>query len=135
MVGEHSAIEDIRESEDFLPGEPEPEGTPPPTVLIYQTITATEALEMMESGEPFVLLDVRALSEFEEMHIAGAILIPGQELAVRTPAELPDQDVRILVYCRSGRRSADAARILLELGYTNVYDMGGILDWPYEVVR
>ncbi|MCL2827282.1 MAG: rhodanese-like domain-containing protein [Oscillospiraceae bacterium] len=130
-----SVVEDVWEREVPPLEEPPPTETPPPAIApAYQTITATEALEMIESGEPFVLLDVRAQSEFEEAHIADAILIPGQDLADRALAELPDKDMRILVYCRSGRRSAEAVWTLLELGYTNVYDLGGILDWPYEVV-
>jgi len=129
---EDSITEDVEEIEVA----PQPEEAPPPAATpAYQTITAAEGLGIMESGEPFILLDVRAQSEFEEGHIAGAILIPDQELVNRALSELPDQDLRILIYCRSGRRSAEAARALAALGYTNVYDMGGILDWPYEVVR
>ena len=97
----------------------------------HQTISATEAYQMMTDGNIFVLLDVRTEEEFADGHIAGAILIPISELQDRVPKEIPDRDMRILIYCRSGRRSAEAAQILAELGYTRVYDFGGILDWSY----
>jgi rhodanese-related sulfurtransferase len=100
----------------------------------YVTITAEEAKQMMDDGEAFILLDVRTAEEFAEGHISGAILIPDTEITERAPDELPDQDARILVYCRSGRRSALASGELARLGYTQVYDFGGIIDWPYETV-
>ena len=102
---------------------------------MYQVITAEAAWQMMDGEEPYILLDVRTPEEFQEAHIADALLIPYQELAERAQIELPDQDMRILIYCRSGRRSREAAQILWELGYAKVYDFGGILDWPHEVVR
>ena len=118
----------------FLSGsEPEldPEIVDVPPV---QTITATEGRGLMYDGTTYVLLDVRTKDEFYALHIPGAILLPDTELADRIATKVPDQDTRILLYCRTGRRSAEAAMLLAELGYTHVYDMGGIVDWPYETV-
>ena len=98
----------------------------------YRKISAAEAKEMM-NGE-YILLDVRTEEEFKEERIEGAILIPDYEIGERVETELPDKDALILVYCRSGRRSALAANELAEIGYTNVYDFGGIIDWPYDTV-
>ena len=100
----------------------------------YQRITAEEAYNMMAESDDFVLLDVRTEGEFSERHIEGAILIPNDQLRDRAASELPDKGQLILIYCRSGNRSASAARTLLEMGYTNVFDFGGINDWPYETV-
>ena len=100
----------------------------------WRTISAAEAYKMMEESDNYILLDVRTEDEFAERRIDGAILIPDFELSERAEAELPDKDETILVYCRSGRRSAGAAETLAKLGYTNVYDFGGIIDWPYETV-
>lgn len=101
---------------------------------LYRKITPKEALEMMENGD-HLLLDVRSESEFWEIRIDGATLIPDSEISARAQAEIPDKDTTILIYCRSGRRSKNAALELIEMGYTNVYDFGGIIDWPYETVE
>lgn len=98
-------------------------------------ITAKEAKEIIDGSENYVILDVREADEFAKGHIEGAIQISYTELEDRAEAELPDKDQTILVYCRSGRRSAIAAQSLVKLGYTDVRDFGGILDWPYETVR
>ena len=98
----------------------------------YKIISAEEAQKMM-TGE-YILLDVRTDEEFREGHISGAILIPDYEIAVRAESEFPDKDVIILVYCRSGRRSALAAQALSDMGYSNIFDFGGIIDWPYEII-
>jgi len=103
--------------------------------LTYTRISASEARNMMAELDEFVLLDVRTTQEFEQGHIEGAILISEDVLKVRAGDELLDKDAIIFVYCRSGRRSVSAARTLVDLGYTNVYDFGGIESWPYEVVR
>lgn len=95
-------------------------------------ITAKEAKKILDSGESCVLLDVRDQEEFDEKHIPGAILIPGDELEDRAWDELPDENQLILVYCSTGRRSSLAAQTLEDLGYTNVKDLGGIASWPYE---
>lgn len=99
----------------------------------YQKITPEAARERMDSGDDIVVLDVRTLEEYEDKHIPGAILIPNEEIGDDTVLEeLPELDQEILIYCRSGNRSAQAARKLLKAGYTNIYDFGGINDWPYE---
>lgn len=100
---------------------------------IYMNITAEEARQIMDSREDYVILDVRTQEEYDQGHIPGAIVIPNTEIAARAEDVLPDKDQLILVYCRSGRRSKLAAEILVELGYTNIREFGGILDWPYEV--
>ena len=98
----------------------------------YQQITAQEAKAIMDSGEAHVIIDARTQEEFAAGHIANAILIPEYEIADRAEAELPEKDALILVYCRSGRRSKIASEELVKLGYTNVKEFGGIIDWPYE---
>ena len=100
---------------------------------VYMNITAQEAKQIMDSEEGYIILDVRTQQEYEEGHIPGAMLIPDSEIGDRAEAELPDKDQLILVYCRSGRRSKLAAEALVELGYTNIMEFGGIIDWPYEV--
>ena len=100
----------------------------------YMNITAEEAKAIMDRAEDYILLDVREREEYNAGHIPGAILIPYTELETRAEAELPQKDQLILVYCRSGRRSKIAAETLLALGYTNIREFGGIIDWPYEVV-
>ena len=98
-------------------------------------ITAEQGKTMMEDGQEYILLDVRTQEEYDNGHIEGAILIPVDVLQSRAADELPDVNARIIIYCRSGNRSATAARMLADLGYTQVYDMGGIMDWPYAIVR
>ena len=102
-------------------------------VKVYMNISAKEAKQIMDSQEGYVILDVREREEYDAGHIPGAIVIPYTELEERAAEELPDEDQLILVYCRSGRRSKIAAEILVELGYTNIREFGGILDWPYEI--
>lgn len=101
----------------------------------YEQITQIKAKEIMDSGEEYILLDVRTKEEFDDGHIEGAILIPDFEIEERAETALPDKDALILVYCRSGRRSKNAASILAALGYTNVKEFGGINDWAYGVVK
>jgi len=95
-------------------------------------ITAREGKRMLDADDAVILVDVRTLEEFQEEHIPGAILLPLSDLAADAASVLPDLDAKIIVYCRSGNRSAQAATILDGLGYTHIYDMGGIIDWPYE---
>ncbi|MDR1536061.1 MAG: rhodanese-like domain-containing protein [Planctomycetota bacterium] len=114
-------------------GELPPESSEAKTAK-HQKITAGEAYRLMGDGEAFILLDVRTKEEFKEKRIDGAILIPEYEIRERAPEELPDKDARIFVYCRSGRRSALAATDLIDMGYLDVHDFGGIIDWPYETV-
>ena len=100
----------------------------------YQHITADEAKALMDSEEGYIILDVRTDGEFAEGHIPGAILIPDYEIKERAEEILTDKDQLILVYCRSGRRSKNAASGLADLGYTNVKEFGGIIDWKYGTV-
>ena len=100
---------------------------------VYVNITAEEAKVIMESEEGYIILDVREQDEFDAGHIPGAILIPYTQIDEKAKDMLPDKDQLILVYCRSGRRSKIAADSLVELGYTNIKEFGGIIDWPYEV--
>lgn len=98
----------------------------------YMNITAQEAKEIMDTESDYVILDVRTQEEYDEGHIKDAILIPDYEIADRAESELNDKEQLILVYCRSGRRSKNAAKQLSDMGYTNVKEFGGIIDWPYE---
>lgn len=100
----------------------------------YHKISAKEAKARMDSGDAAVILDVRTPGEFAEKHIPGAISLPNETIGNQPPAELPDRNAEILVYCRSGNRSAQAAKKLAAMGYTKLYDFGGIRDWPYETV-
>lgn len=99
----------------------------------YVNITAEQAKEIMDSQEDYIILDTRAQEEYDEGHIPGAILIPHDEITEKAESVLRDKDQLILVYCRSGRRSKLAAADLVKLGYTNIKEFGGIIDWPYEV--
>ena len=101
--------------------------------VTYMNITAEEAKRIMDIEEGYIILDVRAQEEYDESHIPGAILIPHTEIDAKAEEVLTDKDQLILVYCRSGRRSKIAAEALVELGYTNIKEFGGIIDWPYEV--
>ena len=100
---------------------------------VYVNITAEEAKQIMDSEEGYIILDVRTQEEYDEGHIPGAIVISHEEIAEKAEEVLKDKDQLILVYCRSGRRSKIAAEALVELGYTNIKEFGGIIDWPYEV--
>ena len=102
---------------------------------MYEQITAEDAKKIMDSGEDHVILDVREQDEYDAGHIPGAILLPYTETESKTEKMLPDKDKQILVYCRSGRRSKIAAEALVKLGYPNIKEFGGIIDWPYEVEK
>ena len=101
----------------------------------YDQISGPEAKALMDSESGYIIIDARTQEEYDQGHIPGAILIPEYEIADRAEKELPDKDQLILVYCRSGRRSKIAAEELVKLGYTNVKEFGGIIDWKYEVVK
>ena len=101
----------------------------------YDQISGAEAKAWMDSESGYIIIDARTQEEYDEGHIPGAILIPEYEIADRAEKELPDKDQLILVYCRSGRRSKIAAEELVKLGYTNVKEFGGIIDWEYETVK
>ena len=89
---------------------------------------------MMAKNDGHIIVDVRRQDEYDEGHIPGAILIPNESITDKKPSELPDLDQIILVYCRSGRRSKEAAQKLADMGYTNIYEFGGIIDWTGETV-
>lgn len=99
----------------------------------YKKITPEEAKELMVEGN--IILDVRTKEEYDQGHIEGAMLLPVSDILDGKLDSLPDKNQIILVYCRSGNRSATASKYLVKVGYTNVYDFGGIKDWPYEVVQ
>ena len=101
----------------------------------YEQISGAEAKALMDSESGYIIIDARTQEEYDEGHIPGAILIPEYEIADRAEKELPDKNQLILVYCRSGRRSKIAAEELVKLGYTNVKEFGGIIDWEYEIVK
>ena len=103
--------------------------------LGYEQISGEEAKKIMDSETGYIIIDARTQEEFDEGHIENAILIPEYEISERAEKELPDKNQLILVYCRSGRRSKIAAQALVELGYTNVKEFGGIIDWKYEIVK
>lgn len=101
----------------------------------YTNITQDEAKHMMEQDDGHVIVDVRRQDEYDEGHIPGAILIPNETIENDPPVELPDYEQIILIYCRSGRRSKEASQKLADMGYKNVYEFGGIIDWTGEVVK
>ena len=101
----------------------------------YTTITAEDAKVEMEMEEPFLILDVRTQEEYDEGHIPEAVLVSVTDIEDRIESVVPEKSMKLLVYCRSGNRSQAAAEKLVELGYTNVYDFGGIQNWPYEIVK
>ena len=105
-----------------------------PDKAAYHKLSAEEAYEMMASQE-VVVVDVRTREEYDGGHIENAVLVPNESIGSERPEALPDQEATLLVYCRSGRRSKDAAQKLLVLGYQSVYDFGGVIDWPYELVK
>ena len=101
----------------------------------YEQISGAEVKALMDSESGYIIIDARTQEEYDQGHIPGAIMIPEYEIADRAEKELPDKDRLILVYCRSGRRSKIAAEELVKLGYTNVKEFGGIIDWEYEIVK
>ena len=108
--------------------------TPEPQKVEYEEISMQAAIEMMETETDYIILDVRTEEEFKEKHIPNAINVPNEDIGTEEIPELPDKDQLILVYCRSGNRSKKASAKLAELGYTQVKEFGGILNWTGEVV-
>ena len=100
----------------------------------YRQVSMQEAMELMASENSLIILDVRTVAEYESGHIPGAICIPNETIVSTEIPELPDKNQLILVYCRSGNRSKQAAGKLTKLGYTNVVEFGGIHSWPGEIV-
>ena len=101
----------------------------------YEQISMEEAITLMESETDYIILDVRTQEEYDEGHIPGAICIPNETIGDQPPALLPDKDQLILVYCRSGNRSKQASAKLAALGYTNIKEFGGIIDWTGEIEK
>ncbi len=102
--------------------------------ITYKQISQEEAAEMMAKDDGHVIVDVRRMDEYIEGHIPGAICIPNENIDQEKPEKLPDTDQIILVYCRSGNRSKQAAEKLAAMGYRNVYEFGGIITWTGETV-
>ena len=103
----------------------------------YIKITAVQGKEMIDNGN-VIIVDVREQYEYDEEHIEGALLLPLGEIESNVEKIIPDRQAVIIIYCRSGRRSADAAKKFVNLGYQNIYDMGGIIDWinkGYDTVK
>ena len=104
-----------------------------PQEASFVNITAEKAKQLMDTEANYIILDVRTQEEYDQGHIPGATLIPDNRIDADAEKVLTDKNQLILVYCRSGRRSKLAAERLVQLGYTNIKEFGGILDWPYEV--
>jgi rhodanese-related sulfurtransferase len=101
---------------------------------MYRKISAAEAKKIMDNNKDIYILDVRYEDELVDGYIENSILIPVDLVAKQAEEKLPDKSKLVLVYCRSGRRSVKAANQLCKMGYKNVYDFGGIMDWPFEIV-
>ena len=100
----------------------------------YRQITMDEAVDIMAQETGYIILDVRRPDEYAAGHILNAINIPNENIVTDEISQLPDKDQLIMVYCRSGRRSKEAAEKMVKLGYTNIVEFGGILDWKGEIV-
>lgn len=107
--------------------------SPPPQSAAYTQISQDDAKEMMAQDDGHIVVDVRRQDEFDAGHIPGAVCIPNESIADEPPEALPDMQQVILIYCRSGNRSKQAAQKLADMGYANVYEFGGILDWTGEI--
>lgn len=105
-----------------------------PKTTGYRQVTTEEAVNIMQTEENYVILDVRTAQEFASGHIPGAVLLPNETIGTGDIPLLPDKDQLILVYCRSGNRSKQAAEKLAQLGYTNIVEFGGINSWTGEIV-
>jgi len=101
----------------------------------FEVITPAEAKEMIDNNEDVIILDVREQSEFDKEHIPDAVLLSLGDIEDRADDVIPDKTKTYLVYCRSGNRSNEASKILVSLGYENVYDFGGIINWPYRTIK
>ena len=100
--------------------------------ISYKNISPKEAKERLDSVQDIILLDVRTVGEYKEKHIPGSLLVPVDVIEDEAQVKLPDKNAIIFVYCRSGNRSVTASKALVQMGYRNVYNLGGIIDWPYE---
>ena len=113
------------------PTDAAPSSSSTPGDNTYHKISAEEAKEMIDNGG-VIVVDVRRPDEYGDRHIPGAINVPNEDISDQQPEALPDLDAILLIHCRTGVRSKAASDKLLKMGYTNVYDFGGIVDWPYE---
>ncbi len=117
------------------------ENTPAPAstqAAAYKTLTPQQAKLRIEQNPAIVILDVRTQEEFDAGHIPDAVLLPVDLIEAKSAEVakvLPDKDAEILVYCRSGKRAHRASQALADMGYTNIEHIGGIMDWPYEIVK
>ena len=102
---------------------------------MYHQIPQEEAKQMMARDDGHIIVDVRRQDEYDAGHIPGAILVPNESIGEEQPEQLPDKDQIILIYCRSGRRSKEASQKLADMGYTRIYEFGGIIDWTGDVVE
>ena len=101
--------------------------------MTYRRISQEEAKQMMTRDDGHIIVDVRRRDEYDAGHIPGAILIPNESIGTEPPEQLPDKERIILIYCRSGRRSKEAAQKLVDMGYSNICEFGGIIDWKGEI--
>ena len=102
---------------------------------MYKQISMAEAKKIMSTEKEYILLDARTHEEYADGHIPGAICVPNETIGVKQPVELPDKEKKILVYCRSGNRSRQAAAKLAAMGYSNIVEFGGIMDWDGEIEK
>ena len=114
---------------------PESDKVSPTKIYGYTQISQDEAKEMMARDDGHIIVDVRRQDEYDAGHIPGAIIIPNEDIDTARPKELPDLDQIILIYCRSGRRSKEASEKLAKMGYTNIYEFGGIITWTGETTK
>ena len=112
-----------------------PSGDKGETVNTYRQVTSERAMEMMQTEKDYIILDVRTAEEYSEGHIPNAINVPNESIGTEEIPSLPDKNQLIMVYCRSGRRSKEASQKLVGLGYTNIVEFGGIIDWTGETVK
>lgn len=101
----------------------------------YVSISAEDGAKMLKEDPDIIIIDVRTKQEFDEGHIDGSINIPDFELVSRIGEIVKDKNDTVILYCRSGNRSKQASLKLIEMGYKKIYDMGGLLDWPYETIK
>jgi rhodanese-related sulfurtransferase len=99
-----------------------------------ELISPEEAKAMMDANDSIILVDVRTLSEYQSGHIEGALLLPLDTISTQAESVIPDKEAVYIIYCRSGNRSSQAVSLLYSMGYISLYDLGGIIDWPYDIV-
>jgi len=133
-TGNKSADNNSAGSAAAVSGVNNPSETDGAAEAVYHSISPEDAKKMMDENSSYIILDVRTDAEYKDKHIPDAILIPNDQIKDRAETELPDKNALIFVYCRSGVRSSNASHALVDMGYTNIYDIGGIINWPYDTV-